>query len=204
MTPARAGLGEAGCRAARRRRLCIAGVRAGAVAAGTGTIDSRPPALSWRPRLLLAIGSVNGGREGGWVRLVASRRSPWFGLLPRTNRRLCGESVTGNLHSTTTPAPDPSPVVLRMLFMHSSTGLAIWAEIVVLCRFQDRFDGARTHVPLPAPLKGPTPIRAAAAQTRPVGRESTATEPNPRARWRFGRVFGGERAPGERHAVECP
>jgi hypothetical protein len=37
--------------------------------------------------------------------------------------------------NTTTPAPGSSPVVLRMLFMHSSTGLAIRGGIVVLCRF---------------------------------------------------------------------
>jgi hypothetical protein len=59
---------------------------------------------------------------------------PMVDLLCSPNPRLCAGSFTGNLHSTTTPAPDPSPVVLRMLFMHSSTGLAIRAEIVVLCR----------------------------------------------------------------------
>ena len=54
---------------------------------------------------------------------------------PAPNGRLCGESVTGNLRNTTTPAPGPSPVVLPMLFMVNAAGLAIPAAIVVLCRF---------------------------------------------------------------------
>jgi hypothetical protein len=39
------------------------------------------------------------------------------------------------LHNTSRPEKSASPVVLRMLFMHSSKGLAILAGIVVLRRF---------------------------------------------------------------------
>ena len=60
---------------------------------------------------------------------------PAVDLLLRPNPRLRAESVTENLHGASTPAPGPSPVVLRMLFMHSSTGLAIQRKIVVRCSF---------------------------------------------------------------------
>ncbi len=36
------------------------------------------------------------------------------------------------VHSASTPAPDPSPVDLRTLLVHNSTGLAIRRGIVVL------------------------------------------------------------------------
>jgi hypothetical protein len=90
---------------------------------------------------------------------------PMVDLLCSPNPRLYAGSFTGNLHSTTTPASDPSPVVLPMLFMRSSTGLAIpagsarcelpfggvpeaWREIVVLCRFLGGCGGARS-LPFP-------------------------------------------------------
>jgi hypothetical protein len=88
-----------------------------------------------------ADGSVRAAGKERWVRAPAGRRSRWSTYSLRPNPRLCARSVTGKLHSSTTPAPHPSPVVLRMLFMHSSTGLAIPAGIVVLCRFF--WDGGR-------------------------------------------------------------
>ena len=72
MTPARAGLGEAGCRAARRRE---AAYRRGA----GGAVDSRPQLASGRPRKT-ALG--RGAGEG----LFAGRQSPWFGVLARPTR----------------------------------------------------------------------------------------------------------------------
>jgi hypothetical protein len=160
MTPARAGLGEAGCRAARRREAVYR-------RSGRG-----PSALG---RRCFAIGSVKGGWESGMGEGFGGSPEPMLTCL-RPTPRLCGESVTvtGNLHSTTTPAPHPSPVVLRMFFMHSSTGRASRAGIVVLCRF---LAGAMAPAPFPfpAPLKEPTPSRVAAARARPARRESTAT-----------------------------
>jgi hypothetical protein len=79
------------------------------------------------------------GRAGGWVRAPARVRA-----LMQIPRRLCAESVTENLHSASTPAPGPSPVASPMLFMVTATGLAIPGEIVVLCRFLDGCDGARS------------------------------------------------------------
>jgi hypothetical protein len=129
--------------------------------------------------------------EGGWVRVPAGRRrgAGARGRRAQLPKRAslcqdCVESVTGNLHDTTTPAPGPSPVVLRMLFMHSSTGLAIPAEIVVLCRFSG---GAMAPAPLPspAPLIGPTRTRATGARKRrrarvdrPAPSESSAAARN--------------------------
>ena len=77
---------------------------------------------------------------------VAGRQSPWFGLLVHPNPPLCGESVTGNLHNASTPAPGPSPVVLPMLFMVNAAGLAIRRGSVVLCRF---WNGCDRPAPLP-------------------------------------------------------
>ena len=36
------------------------------------------------------------------------------------------------VHSASAPAPDPSPVDLSTLFVHSPPGLAIWRKVVVL------------------------------------------------------------------------
>ena len=100
------------------------------------------------------------------MRAVGGSPEPVVDLLLRPTRRLCGESVTGNLHSASTPAPGPSPVVLPMLFMVNATGLAIWRGIVVLCRF---LAGAMA----PAPALFPSAVyradahRASGAQTRP-------------------------------------
>ena len=69
---------------------------------------------------------------------------PAVDLIIYPNPPLCAESVTGKLRNTSTPAPEPSPVDLRTLLVHNSTGLAMWAEIVVLCRFLDGCDGARS------------------------------------------------------------
>jgi hypothetical protein len=77
---------------------------------------------------------------------------PMVDLLLGPNPRLCAESVTGHLHKTTTPAPGPSRVVLRMLFMHSSTGPAIRAGIVVLCRFLAGAMAPDPGFPSPAPV----------------------------------------------------
>ncbi len=58
-----------------------------------------------------------------------------------------------------------------MIFMHSSTGLAIWGGIVVLCRFS-------TGAMAPAPLPFPSAVNRAAANRgrgrskAPAGRES--------------------------------
>ena len=49
--------------------------------------------------------------------------------------------------------------MLTMLFMHSSTGLAIWAGIVVLCRFLAGADGARSPSFAQRRLPGRTPTR---------------------------------------------
>ena len=128
-----------------------------------------------------AIGSVNGSRGGGWVRALAE-----------SGGRLCGESVTGNLHGTTTPAPCPSPVVLTMLFMVNAAGLAVRAGIVVLCRFLSGCDGA-PPAPLPQRrLSGPRqsgkrasnrPATAAgdraSRSTRPLSRRRRATRKAP-------------------------
>ena len=101
--------------------------------------------------------------ERGWVRASAGRLSRGR-RAPRPNPRLCVESVTvtGKLHSTTTPAPGRSPVVLRMLFMHmhSSTGLGIRARSRRAMQLLDGCDGARS-LPFPAPFSGRPPIGAA-------------------------------------------
>ena len=86
----------------------------------------------------------------GWVRVVAGSPEPVVDLRLRPNPRLCVESVAGKLHSTTTPAPGPSRVVLTMLCMHNTTGLAIPAGIVVLRRFWSGCDGARSPFPFPS------------------------------------------------------
>ena len=127
--------------------------------AGSGRVRwRRPPSPSPQPRL--PGRPVKGGRERGWVRAPAGRRSPWSTRSAAPTPRLCPESVTGNLHSASTLAPGASPVVLRMLFMHSSTGLAIWAGIVVLCRF---WTGAMA----PAPAPFPSRVYRAARQSGP-------------------------------------
>jgi hypothetical protein len=60
-----------------------------------------------------------GGRLG---RLIGAFRSPDWGV------RM--------VHDTSTPALHPSPVDLRTLLVHNSTGLAVWREIVVLCTIE--------------------------------------------------------------------
>jgi hypothetical protein len=104
------------------------------------------------------------------------RRSPRFDPLLHSPR--CAGSVTGNLQDTTTPAPDPSPVVLRMLFMHSSTGLAIQAEIVVLCRFW-KGDGARSPA---LPQRRVNRVAANRGRGHVDGPQSTRSPASPIAR----------------------
>jgi hypothetical protein len=129
-----------------------------------GAVDSRPACAS-RPQLLRPDGAV---KAAGWEvgeGLFAGRRSPRFGPLLRQTATLCRECHE-NLHSTTTPAPHPSPAVLRMLFMHSSTGLAIRAGIVVLCRVF--LGGCVGACPPPVPqrrLPSSPPIRAAGGRS---------------------------------------
>jgi hypothetical protein len=108
------------------------------------------------------------------VRASASRRCPRFGLLPRLNPRLCAGSVMGNLHSTTTPALRPSPVVLPMLFMVNAAGLAIPAAIVVLCRFLGGCGGAGFVPPSPAPFTWPPSKRQQGEGVGEGGRGSPA------------------------------
>ncbi len=78
--------------------------------------------------------------------------------------RSVSESVTGNLHSTTTSAPGASPVVLSTLLVHSSTGLGIPGWSVVLC-IMKRGAVAPAPSPSPAPFTGPSPIGAAGAES---------------------------------------
>ena len=190
MTPARAGLGEAGCRAARGREAVYRRSRGGA-------IDSRPGgagALGWRSAGKTAQGEGVGEGAGGSGGPVVDRA---LGPSPR----LCGESVTGDLRSTTTPAPDPSPVVLRMLFVHSSTGLAIPAEVVVLCRFLRA--RSRPLPPLPQRrLPGRPPIKAADAQRPRAKSRQPRSPPSPPRRHRHPIHHKSDRppvAPSSRH-----
>jgi hypothetical protein len=80
------------------------------------------------------------------------------------------------LRNTTEPAKKASPVVLRTLFMHSSTGLAVSAEVVVLCRF---WTGAMA----PAPLPFPSAVYRAARQSRLRALKGAGAPP---ARRRYG------------------
>jgi hypothetical protein len=82
--------------------------------------------------------------------------------------------------------------VLRMLFMHSSTGLAIPAGIVVLCRF---WTGAMA----PAPFPSPAPFTGPPDQPglRPRGARGPRVEATEQA---FDRRTTGTRWRGESHA----
>ena len=105
---------------------------------------ARPIRRGRMPSGPLAGGCVSPGP--GWGgRLSARRRcapAAWRAVDPLNGAGGKGEwcSIEGSgpqiLHNTTTSAPGSSPVVLPMLFMVNAAGLAIPAEIVVLCRFR--------------------------------------------------------------------
>ena len=90
---------------------------------------------------------------------------PMVDPLLRPNPRLCAESVTGNLHNTTTPAPDPSSVVLTMLFMYNTTGLATRRRD---CRAVRVFGRARWRL---VPLPFPSAVYRAVGSVKAAGRE---------------------------------
>ncbi len=106
---------------------------------------------------------------------VRDSTEPAVDLVLHPNPRLCAESVTRNLRSTTTPAPDPRPVVLRMLFMHSSTGLAIPAEIVVLCRFETGAMAPASSLPQRRLRPRPDRHRHAHRANRPTSDDAVVT-----------------------------
>jgi hypothetical protein len=69
------------------------------------------------------------------------------------------------VHSASGPAPDPSPVVLGTLFVHSPSGLAIRHEVVVLGTIETARDRARSR-PSPAPFAGPPANRGCGREPR--------------------------------------
>jgi DNA-binding transcriptional MerR regulator len=101
-------------------------------ASGSRTAPSRhgptPPARTASSRFRLA--SLRGARLGGAPCGVARATR-----LPSRAGGGAPSHPSRNLHSTTIPARMARPVVLCMLFMHSSTGLGSGAGVVVLCRF---------------------------------------------------------------------
>ena len=84
-----------------------------------------------------AVDSVNGSPEG-WIR---SR----------------DHGTPENLHGAPTPAPASIRVVLTMLFVYSTAGLAIRRAIVVLYRFWAGRDGDRSPFSSPAECRAARP-----------------------------------------------
>ena len=144
------------------------------------------------PRPRGPVGSVKAAGRGRWVRAPAGKVS---------SRRLCQAGVRechGKPAKTTTPAPGPSPVVLTMLFMHNTTGLAIWRKIVVLCRFRK---GAMAPAPLANRQRHRAPATAATPSGRPAG-DDLARRPVGQRHDRDHRVDPGRGR--ERRAVADP
>ena len=112
-----------------------------------------------RPQLCLADGSVKWRqrrREGG-DGAGGSGRSCGSSL--RLCDGACRECHGGCCIARQTPTPDPSRVVLTMLFMYSTAGLGLWRAIVVLPRFW----GVRSRRSLPPSLPNASPSRIGAA-----------------------------------------
>ena len=153
------------------------------------------------------------GREAGnpcSIAQIGRRRGSWRSCRVDVASlcRECAESVTGNLHDTTTPAPGPRPVVLPMLFMVRRQASPFEPGLSCCAGFRRGCDGARPPARRPparlppaqrrVPSRSPTRGRAE-SDSQQTGQDPAGAPKPPRAARDLGRavrsrltVFGPE------------